>query len=157
MNPTLNSTRLLENKEATLEWIASSMGSTILTNPDIKLKVLKNELLNKFVIRCGSQTIYKAKKKVLNNMKADHIKSYTRIENNGNTILAMNPSSMVKISLDKSIRVNPKFWQFYLSFTVMQIGFKQWCTPLIGVDGCHLTGQFERVMWPWIVIVVFSL
>ncbi|KAL5861657.1 hypothetical protein ACOSQ4_002953 [Xanthoceras sorbifolium] len=72
---------MCNNEASTSEWIASSMGSKILANPNIKSKVLKNELLDKFAIRCGSQTIYRAKKKVLNNMKADHIKSYTRIEN----------------------------------------------------------------------------
>ncbi|KAL5745336.1 hypothetical protein ACOSP7_026482 [Xanthoceras sorbifolium] len=116
------------------------MGSTILVNLDIKSKVLKNEMLDKFAIRYGSQTIYRAKKKVLHNIKADHINSYTRIENCENTILAMNPSKMVKIALDRSIRVNPKFQRFYLSFSAMQTGFKQGCKPLIGVDGCHLTG-----------------
>ncbi|KAL5827475.1 hypothetical protein ACOSQ3_019313 [Xanthoceras sorbifolium] len=66
--------RLPENKEASSEWIISSMGSTILANSDIKSKVLKNELLDKFAIHCGSETIYRAKKKVLNNMKVNHIR-----------------------------------------------------------------------------------
>ncbi|KAK2643215.1 hypothetical protein Ddye_024978 [Dipteronia dyeriana] len=41
---------------------------------------------------------------------------------------------------------NPTFLIFYLSFKACQLGFLNGCRPLIGLDGCHLSGKFGGVL-----------
>ncbi|KAK2657293.1 hypothetical protein Ddye_010345 [Dipteronia dyeriana] len=67
------------NREANSKWIAAAFGAMILSNPSIDAIVIKNELRNKFGVQASSQSIYRAKKWVLKNLRADHIEAYTMI------------------------------------------------------------------------------
>ncbi|KAK3212170.1 hypothetical protein Dsin_016876 [Dipteronia sinensis] len=104
------------------------------------------QLLEKYAVTCSSLTMYRAKKIVLNNLKTDHIAVYAKMKKYGNAIIAMNPATCVKVSLTAVPGTNPRFERFFLSFKASQTGFKKGCRPLIGIDGCHLTGQFGDVM-----------
>ncbi|KAK2645297.1 hypothetical protein Ddye_020492 [Dipteronia dyeriana] len=90
----------------------------ILSNPSIDAIVIKNELRNKFGVQASSQSIYRAKKRVLKNLIADHIEAYTMIWRYANMCLVMNPGTYAKTG----------------------------CRPLIGIDGCHLTSEYGGVL-----------
>ncbi|KAL5847149.1 hypothetical protein ACOSQ3_010673 [Xanthoceras sorbifolium] len=62
--------RVVENKEANARW----------SNPTIEVKTLRNELQDRFGVRCDRQTLYRAKKIVLKTMKADHVDSYAKLK-----------------------------------------------------------------------------
>ena len=83
---------------------------------------------------------------MLNTLKTDHIAAYAKMKKYGNAIIAMNPGSCVKVSLTEVPGTNPRFERFFLSFKALQTGFKKGVRPLIGIDGCHLSGQFGGVM-----------
>ncbi|TXG60442.1 hypothetical protein EZV62_015015 [Acer yangbiense] len=139
--------RVAENKEATSRWVSSVLKSLIQSNPKGKGKFFKNELQERYAVKVGSQTVYRAKRIVLENLKSDHAKAYAKIRKYGNVIRVMNPGSDVFVALNPDVvSVNPNFFRFYLSFKACKIGFKNGCRPLIGVDGCHLTGQFGGVL-----------
>ncbi|KAL5760474.1 hypothetical protein ACOSQ2_019312 [Xanthoceras sorbifolium] len=77
--------RTTSNMEANFKWVSEVVRTTIMTDPTILPKVLKNELQEKYAIKCDSQIIYKAKKRVLKNLKADHMNSYAKIKQYANT------------------------------------------------------------------------
>ncbi|TXG62753.1 hypothetical protein EZV62_009747 [Acer yangbiense] len=139
--------RVAENKEATSRWVSSVLKSLIQSNPKGKGKFFKNELQERYAVKVGNQTVYRAKRIVLENLKSDHAKAYAKIRKYGNVIRVMNLGSDVYVALNPDVvSVNPTFFRFYLSFKACKIGFKNGCRPLIGVDGCHLTGQFGGVL-----------
>ncbi|KAK3197819.1 hypothetical protein Dsin_021234 [Dipteronia sinensis] len=86
-----------KNKEAISLWIAVVAGKSINLNPTISAKSLKNELHDKFRVECSSQSVYRAKKKVLKTLRADHENSYAQIRKYGNILIKMNPGSFMKI------------------------------------------------------------
>ncbi|KAK3182797.1 hypothetical protein Dsin_030083 [Dipteronia sinensis] len=77
--------------------------STILTDPNLAVKSLKKQLLEKFDVTCDNLTIYRAKKIVLSNLKTYHIASHVQMKKYGNIIIAMNPA----IALDGDIGIFP--------------------------------------------------
>ncbi|KAL5820490.1 hypothetical protein ACOSQ3_022372 [Xanthoceras sorbifolium] len=72
--------RVVENKEANARWVASVLQTTIYSNPTIEAKVFRNELQNRFGVRCDRQTLYRAKNIVLKTMKANHVNSYAKLK-----------------------------------------------------------------------------
>ncbi|KAL5797313.1 hypothetical protein ACOSQ2_002133 [Xanthoceras sorbifolium] len=77
--------RTTSNKEANSNWVLEVVGTAIMANLTILPKVLKTELQEKYAIKCGSQTIYRAKKRVLKNLKVDHVNLYAKIRQYANT------------------------------------------------------------------------
>ncbi|KAL5760568.1 hypothetical protein ACOSQ2_019406 [Xanthoceras sorbifolium] len=65
--------RTTSNMEANSKWVSEVVGIAIMANPNILPKVLKIELQEKYAIKCDSQTIYRAKTRVLKNLKVDHV------------------------------------------------------------------------------------
>ncbi|KAK2642022.1 hypothetical protein Ddye_023785 [Dipteronia dyeriana] len=109
--------RTNRNKEANSKWVATVLQNNILANPSIVTKDLKNQLQEKYVVRCAIQTIYRAKIRVLKTLTVDHVNSYVKIKKYANAVIVMNCKTKEK-----------------------------GCRPLIGVDGCHLTGEFGGIM-----------
>ena len=138
--------RLAENKEATSRWVASVLGNFIRSNRNGKAKLFKNELQERFAVKVDSQTIYRAKRIVLETLKLNHIQAYAKLKRYGNAILTMNPMSDVKVEMDPNVLDIPTFFRFYLSFDACKKGFVKGCRPLIGIDGCHLSGKFGGVL-----------
>ena len=139
--------RVTENREATSRWVASVLKSFIQSNPKGNAKLFKTELQERYAVKVDSQTVYRAKRIVLGNLKSDHAAAYAKIRVYGNVIRVMNPGSDVFVAINPDVvSVNPTFFRFYLSFKACKIGFKNGCRPLIGVDGSHLTGQFGGVL-----------
>ena len=42
--------------------------------------------------------------------------------------------------------MQPKFERFYVCLDACKIGFLAACRPFIGVDGCHLKGEYPRLI-----------
>ncbi|KAL5779583.1 hypothetical protein ACOSQ2_010320 [Xanthoceras sorbifolium] len=78
--------RTTSNKESNSKWVSEVVGTAIMTNPTILPKALKTELQEKYAIKCDSQTIYRVKKRVLKNLKVDHVNSYGKIRQYANVV-----------------------------------------------------------------------
>ncbi|KAK2656628.1 hypothetical protein Ddye_009680 [Dipteronia dyeriana] len=84
---------------------------------------------------------------MLENLKSNHAKAYGKLRQYGNAIRVMNLGYDVFVAMNaKVVSDNPTFFRFYLSLSACKTGFVNGCRPLIGVDGCHLTGQFRGVL-----------
>ncbi|KAI9198571.1 hypothetical protein LWI28_018362 [Acer negundo] len=140
------------NREANSKWIAAAFGALILSNMSIKVAVIKNELRDKFSVQALSHSIYKAKKRVLKNLRANHIEVYTMIWRYANMCIVMNPGTYAKVNTQEIIGENPRFQWLFLSFRAMQIGFVNGCRPLININGYHLTSEYGGVMFAAIAL-----
>ncbi|KAK3205225.1 hypothetical protein Dsin_019271 [Dipteronia sinensis] len=110
-------------------------------------KLFNDELQERFTVKVDNQTIYRSNRIVLETLKINHSEAYVKLKRYGNTILTMNPMSDVKVSMDPNVILdNPSFFKFYFSFDACKTSFVNSCGSLIGVDGCHLSGQFGRVL-----------
>ncbi|KAK2656600.1 hypothetical protein Ddye_009652 [Dipteronia dyeriana] len=139
--------RVAENKEATSRWVASVIGKFIRSNPNGKSKLFKNELQQRFVVKVDNQTIYRAKKIVLETEKFHHVEAFGKLRKYENAIQTYNPGTNVFVAMNPDVKSkNPTFLRFYLSFKACQLGFLNGCRPLIGLDGCHLSGKFGGVL-----------
>ncbi|KAI9186396.1 hypothetical protein LWI28_016832 [Acer negundo] len=134
------------NREANSKWIAAAFGALILSNPSIEATVIKNELRDKFGVQASSQSIYRAKNRVLKNLRVDYIEAYTMIWRYANMCIVMNPGTYAKVNTQEIIGENPRFQRLFLSFRAMQNGFVNGCRPLIGIDGCHLTNEYGGIL-----------
>ncbi|TXG47915.1 hypothetical protein EZV62_027209 [Acer yangbiense] len=116
--------RVAENKEVTSRWVASVLGNVIRLNPNGKAKSLKNELQERFAMKVDTQTIYRAKKIVLENLKSHHVEAYAKLRKYGNAIRSYNPGTDVLVAMNPDVELdNPTFLRFYLSFKACQLGF----------------------------------
>ncbi|KAK2664638.1 hypothetical protein Ddye_003212 [Dipteronia dyeriana] len=139
--------RVAENKKATSRWVASVLVNFIHSNTTGKVKLFKKELQDRFAVKVASQTIYRAKKIALETLKIHHVEAYVKLMKYGNVIHLMNPRTNVKVAMNPHVKSdNPTFMRFYLSFNACKSGFFNGCRPIIGVDGCHLSGQFGGVL-----------
>ncbi|KAK2649631.1 hypothetical protein Ddye_017120 [Dipteronia dyeriana] len=139
--------RVTKNKEATSRWVASVLGNFIRSNPTGKAKLFKKELQDRFAVKVDSQCIYRAKKIALETLKNHHVEAYAKLGKYGNAICSMNPGTDVNVAMNPHVKSdNPTFMRFYLSFNACKSGFLNGCGPLIGVDGCYLSGQFSGVL-----------
>ncbi|KAK2634809.1 hypothetical protein Ddye_029601 [Dipteronia dyeriana] len=107
----------------------------------------KNELQQRFTVKVDSQTIYRAKKIVLETEKFHHVEAFGNLRKYANAIQTYNPGTDVFIAMNPYVKSkNPTFLRFYISFKSCRLGFLNGCRPLIGLDGCHLSGKFGGVL-----------
>ena len=67
-------------------------------------------------------------------------------------LVKANLSSTVKLMLEKvNSKEDPKFLRFYMCLQAVKHGFVSSCRPIIGLDGCHLNGIYNRQL---LVVVV---
>ncbi|TXG56745.1 hypothetical protein EZV62_018058 [Acer yangbiense] len=139
--------RMAENKEATSLWVASVLRSFIHSNLIGKAKLFKNELQDRFAVKVDSHTIYRAKKIMMETLKSNHTKVYAKLKMYGNVLRVMNVGFDMFVAMNPNVvSDNPTFFRFYLNFNACKTGFLNGCRPLIGVNWCHLTGQFGGVL-----------
>ena len=82
-----------------------------------------------------------------------HSNSYKKLAKYAQLLRQTNPRSYMKMQLDRlDITQNPTFKRFFVCFEAMRKGFVEACRPFIGLDGCHLKGNFGGVL-----LVVVSL
>ncbi|KAL5743642.1 hypothetical protein ACOSQ2_026758 [Xanthoceras sorbifolium] len=116
--------------EANSKWVSEVVGTAIMANPTILPKVLKTELQEKYAIKCDSQTIYRAKKRVLKNLKVDHVNSYAKIRQYTNIVYSINQGTVAKVMVDHSfghIVVN-----FRATFKNLNMTGKLWAASRVG-------------------------
>ncbi|TXG72988.1 hypothetical protein EZV62_001567 [Acer yangbiense] len=89
----------------------------------------------------------RAKRIVLETLKIHHVEAYAKLKKYDNAMRTMNQGTDVKLAMNPEVQSdNPTFMRFYLSFNACKSGFLNGYRPLIGVDGCHLSGQFGGVL-----------
>lgn len=77
----------------------------------------------------------------------DHGKSYSKLHKYGNFLRIRNHGTIVQVMANKNVlSKNPTFQRFFLSVPAQKDGFLNGCKSFIGLDRCHLKGQYGKVM-----------
>ncbi|XP_060668073.1 uncharacterized protein LOC107412125 [Ziziphus jujuba] len=140
-------TMLSKNPIVTCEWLSRKIEDKVRCNPGMKIKDLKKEVRVMIGVHVSNAKLYTTKNRLLEKLSGDHGASYSKLHDYGNILLCKNPDTMVQVKCHRNyIFENPVFQRFFLSFPAQKDGFLKGCRPFIGVDGCHLKGQFGGVL-----------
>ncbi|KAK3195575.1 hypothetical protein Dsin_026885 [Dipteronia sinensis] len=129
--------------KAKVKWISSEFETLIKSNPDIIVNVIADLLREKYMVSVDMQRLYKAKKRALKGLAADHANCFQHLKRSAYTVNQLNPGSAIYISLQQPL---PTFHRLFLSFEAQKLGFLEGCRPFIDLDGCHLNGPFGGVL-----------
>lgn len=88
--------------------------------------------------------LYKARKKALDLIKADHKASYSKLDRYMATIIQMNLGQQLTYKQSGRLRLNFLHSTGFL-FDAQRRGFFYGCRHFIGLDGCHLRGTYKGV------------
>ncbi|KAK0597773.1 hypothetical protein LWI29_028476 [Acer saccharum] len=135
--------RVYNNVEAKVKWISSKFETLVKSNLDISVKVIADLLREKYMVSVDMQRLYKAKKRALKGLAADHANCFKHLRRYAYIVNQLNPGSAIYISLQTPL---PTFHRLFLSFEAQKLGFLEGCRPFIGLDGCHLKGPFGGVL-----------
>nr|XP_048332880.1 uncharacterized protein LOC125423256 [Ziziphus jujuba var. spinosa] len=144
-------TMLSKNPMVTCEWLSRKIEDKVRCNPGMKIKGLKKEVREMIGVHVSNAKLYRAKNRVLERLSGGHGASYSKLHDYGNILLCKNPDTMVQVKCHikchrNYISENPVFQRYFLSFPAQKDGFLKGYRPFIGIDGCHLKGQFGGVL-----------
>ncbi|XP_059650052.1 uncharacterized protein LOC132295788 [Cornus florida] len=130
-------------RDATSTWIAKKLGQTIKDNPGVPLDALHATVMNQFKVDARPKQLYRAKRKVMDELEGNHGEAYTLLSKYANGIFKSNPGSIMKLERDLPTMT---FKRIFMSLEAMQFGFKNGCRGFIGLDGCHLKTPYGGVI-----------
>ncbi|TXG53399.1 hypothetical protein EZV62_022568 [Acer yangbiense] len=110
-------------------------------------KIHKNQEAN------ANWVAHRANNRVLNKPKKEHITSYNSLYSYGYSVRQRNPDSMVLLkTVTPHLGALARFQRFFLSFQAHKDGLLYRCRPFLGLDGCHLKGNYPGVLFSTIGI-----
>lgn len=130
-------------------WLAKKYENFVRNDPRRRAKGLMQDMsdgLNGVTVT--KRQVYKAKSIALRTIEGDVEKQYESIQEYGQALLDANPGSTVIVQLDDvpEEENNRRFKSMYICFKALRDGFMEGCRPLIGLDGCHLTGPNKGIL-----------
>ena len=87
--------------------------------------------------------VYRGKRKVREFILGDERLQYGKLRNYVEMIRVIDVESKVILQTEiTEPNTQPKFKRMYVRYNAQKVGFLGGCRPLVGLDGCHLKGQF---------------
>ncbi|KAL2932594.1 NAD kinase [Bienertia sinuspersici] len=139
---------LVNNPMANCDWAASKLLDEIRENPDIKGKALNAALWRMHGITMATSTLYKMKAKALQIIQGGHDQSYSNLVAYCELLKQKNPGSIAFCTW-KQLQAPERALQFksiFISFAAQFKGLITGCRGLVGVDGCHLKGNYGGIL-----------
>lgn len=116
-------------------------------NPATNIHSLRAIIIKQLGVEVLDQTLWRAKRMALYQLKKDHTKSFTLLRKYTIKVEETNPGSMVSIKkVENNSGEIPTFKGIFISYWTEKLEFKNGCGPFIGVDGCHLRGAYGGIM-----------
>ena len=111
----------------------------IANDPSLKIEVLKKAVKKKYNVNVGDQQLYRAKSKAKTMIQGEHKQQYWRLRDYCATLMLKNPGLVAIVVTERfPIYQNPIFKRMFVMFSAQKDGFISACTPVIGLDACHL-------------------
>ena len=99
--------------------------------------------MEKYGVEVDRSRLYRARNRGKGEDVGSHSNGYKKLAKYAQLVRQTNPRSYMKMQLDRlDITQNPTFKRFFVCFEAMRKGFVEGCRPFIGLDGCHLKGNF---------------
>ncbi|XP_021749127.1 uncharacterized protein LOC110714883 [Chenopodium quinoa] len=139
---------LVNNPMCNCEWAASKLLEDIRANPDIKGKTLNSLLWERYGLTMATSTLYRMKGLAMKVIQGGHDESYNELPKYCELLKGANPGS-VAFCCWKTIHEPERALQFssiFISFAAQFRGLISGCRGLVGVDGCHLKGNYGGIL-----------
>lgn len=107
----------------------------ILANPRLKLREIKNDVIERYGLRVSLVQCYRLKKMALGEVDNILKEHYSKLWDYAGELDRSNPDSTIIILPDNGV-----FLRMYVCFGAVKNGWISGCRPVIGVDGAFLKG-----------------
>ena len=122
----------------TSNWIARNYAKKIMVNPTIKVKEIIAGILKKYKCKVSISMARRAKIKALSQYETCLEDHYGMLWSYASEVLASNPGSTCKMSVNSMPDGKNYFSSFYVCFKGLKEGWLKGCRRVIGLDGCFL-------------------
>lgn len=127
-NPTHSCGRVFNNYKANSAWIATKFLHLFRANPNLDIKVIASELLRMYKVICPPLRLYRARRKALGLLRADHKALYSKLGRYVAAITHTNPSSTADSQTEWKLGdEKPTFKRFFVYFDAQRRGFFDRC------------------------------
>ncbi|CAH9097420.1 unnamed protein product [Cuscuta epithymum] len=136
-------TRAKIDKLLTSKFIASEISSTIRIKPDYSIKLIMNDIHQKYNIRVGYKKAWYARILALEQRFGNWETSYNDLPNVLQAVAYTNPGSIIDIQSDNTNTQGTYEFKFaFWSIKAAIDGFNH-CLPVVSIDGTHLYGKYK--------------
>ncbi|KAL2928918.1 Villin-4, partial [Bienertia sinuspersici] len=139
---------LVNNPMCNCDWAAKKLIEDIRANPDIKGKTMNSLLWERWGLSMATSTLYRMRTIALQLIQGGHDESYTNLPQYCQLLMNMNPNTIAFCTWAQveHPRKALQFRSIFISFEAQFRGLIEGCRGLVGVDGCHLKGNYGGIL-----------
>jgi hypothetical protein len=133
----------LKNKHASYKWLGKHLVEDVKNDPKVKTISIKRQVAAKFNVHISKHVAYRAKRVATQLINGSCKEQYAHLGDYSEELFRSNPGSNSIIHTERpQPHLQPRFGRFYVCLDACKRGFLAGCRPFIGLDGCHLKGQY---------------
>ena len=112
--------------------------------PTWPIPVFQENMVNDWKCDVSRHAIGRARRLALKNIKGEHVEQYSLLWDYMNAVKKSMPDSTVHMELEdvEACQEIRRFKRIYICLGLVKKGFMAGCRPMIGLDSCHLKGQY---------------
>ncbi|KAK8998652.1 hypothetical protein V6N11_084039 [Hibiscus sabdariffa] len=134
-----------KNKRANYKFVGKHFISKIRIVPKLRLLDMRRLGREELNIELNKKLCSRAKKWAEEKIKGNITHEFNRLFDYVLALRTADPNGSFDLVVERPTAADiPKFRRFYVCFGVLKKGFKRYCRPVIGVDGCFLKGSLKR-------------
>jgi hypothetical protein len=133
----------LKNRFASSNWLGKHLVDQVRSDPKMKTALIKTEVASMFKVHISRHQASRAKSNAKELVQGTFKEQYAQLRDYCEELMRSNPYSTAILSTNRpQPHLQPLFERFYVCLDACKKGFLDGCRPFIGVDGCHLKGQY---------------
>ncbi|XP_060182532.1 uncharacterized protein LOC132612243 [Lycium barbarum] len=120
-------------------YLADSYKNRVTEQPNIRIVNFQEIIRKELDIYVGKTTVRRARDRMLQDIRGDHVAEYGRIFDYRDEILRSNPGSTCVVKVGEDIETGKKIFEgFYVCFDALKKAFFGGTRRCFGLDGCFL-------------------
>ncbi|KAL2941354.1 hypothetical protein RDABS01_029704 [Bienertia sinuspersici] len=138
----------IKNPMVNTKWATRVLLEDIRAHNDVPTKTLNQHLWKRYGVQMAISTLYRMRSKALVEIHEGFDDSYSHLPQYCEVIKITNPGSIANCSWNSPQHPERPlaFTSIFISFRATMDGLFNGCRSLIGVDGCHLKGNYGGVL-----------
>ncbi|KAK8972984.1 hypothetical protein V6N11_028573 [Hibiscus sabdariffa] len=133
-----------KNSRANFKFVGTHFISKLRILPTLRsvqmIKLGKEELN----VELNKKLCFRARKWALEKIRGSVVHEFHRLWDYVNTLRAADVRGTFDLVVERPNATDiPKFRRIYVCFSELREGFKMYCRPVVGLDGCFLKGSFK--------------
>ncbi|KAK8672724.1 hypothetical protein V6N13_111088 [Hibiscus sabdariffa] len=145
-----------KNKRANYKFVGKHFISKIRIVPQLRLLDMMRLGREELNVELNKQLCSRAKKWAEEKIKGNISHEFNKLFDYVLALRIADPDGSFDLVVERPTATDiPKFRRFYVCFGALKEGFKRYCRPVIGVDGCFLKGSLKGEIlsaaesWAW--------